>query len=134
MHWPVQNISNIHWVFLKDFRSNPFRILHGPSLSSQAHLLGVKGIKSILSELWFEQNQNICEDKSKSQTEHFDISLILLVTFLLITVPLFALHRLLSVCLGSFNFLLLLWELNTFSFSSSSLKHHEYVSCAQIKK
>ena len=62
------------WVFGEDFKENTLQLLIGPALRKKSRLLWTNAIKAVLSELWFERNQRIFQNKALSWLDRFKIA------------------------------------------------------------
>ena len=54
----------ISWVFGNSFRDNILQLLTGPLLKSGPRLIWFNVVKALLSNLWFERNQQIFNDRA----------------------------------------------------------------------
>ncbi|XP_022153214.1 uncharacterized protein LOC111020765 [Momordica charantia] len=63
---------NVDWCFDLKAGDNVYQLLHGPPhLSSSVRFLWLNVVKALLSELWFERNSRLFEEKRRLFDESF---------------------------------------------------------------
>ena len=65
----IFSIFNIAWVSYGSLCSSVLQLLEGPPLPKKPRLIWLNLSKALLSELWFERNQQIFHDKEKPNPE-----------------------------------------------------------------
>lgn len=63
---------NFSWTMGSDFKSNVLQVLLGPRLNKEPKLLWINAVKALLSEIWFEGNQRVFNDKASNWEDQFE--------------------------------------------------------------